>query len=103
MENQLIQFYLFVCQTYDTRSETCFQRASNNANPHFTDQELVSIWLFGHFNQKFTKRHIYDFIQDYWGSWFPNMPTYQTFSYRLNLLEQTFQTIGAELFTYLHK
>lgn len=102
MENTLIQLYLFVCQTYDTRSETCFQRASNNSNPAFTDQELVSIWFFGHFNQKFNKRQIYDFIQDYWQNWFPLLPTYQTFSYRLNLLEQTFQTVGAELFTSLH-
>ena len=103
MENQLIQFYLFVCQTYDNRSETCFQRLSNNSNPTFTDQELIAIWFLGHLNQKFNKRQIYDFIQDYWASWFPNLPTYQTFSHRLNLLEQTFQTLGAELFTYLHQ
>jgi hypothetical protein len=102
MENQLIQLYLFVCQTYDNRSETCFQRLSNNSKPVFTDQELISIWFFGHLNHKFTKRQIYDFIQDYWIDWFPKLPAYQTFSYRLNLLEPTFQTMGAELFAYLH-
>lgn len=103
MENTLIQLYLFVCQTYNTRSETCFQRTSNNSNPAFTDPELISIWFFGHLNQKFNKRQIYDFIQDYWAAWFPLLPGYQTFSYRLNLLEPTFQSIGAELFTYLHQ
>lgn len=102
MENQLIQLYLFVCQIYDTRSETCFQRASNNFKPRFTDQELVCIWFFGHLNDKFTKQQIYDLIKDYWADWFPRLPSYQTFCYRLNLLEQTFQSIGAELFAHLH-
>ena len=46
MENQLIQLYLFICQTYDTYSDTCFQRLSNNSEPRFTDQELVAIYLF---------------------------------------------------------
>lgn len=102
MENQLIQLYLFVCQIYDTRSVTCFQRASNNSKPDFTDQELVCIWFFGHLNEKFQKKQIHDFILHYWADWFPQLPSYQTFSYRLNLLEQTFQTIGAELFESLH-
>ena len=101
MENQLIELYLFICQIYDTRSSTCFQRASNNRQPKFTDQELVCIWFFGHLNEKFTKLQIYHFIENYWAQWFPQLPKYQTFSYRLNLLEQTFQSIGAELFTYL--
>lgn len=101
MENQLIELYLFICQIYDTRSDTCFQRLSNNRQPIFTDQELVCIWFFGHLNQKFNKRQIYDFIRHYWRDWFPQLPQYQTFCYRLNLLEQTFQSIGAELFDRL--
>jgi hypothetical protein len=101
MENQLIQLYLFVCQIYDTRSNTCFQRLSNNREPKFTDQELIAIWFFGHLNEKFQKKQIYNFILNYWSDWFPSLPSYQTFSYRLNLLEQTFQSIGAELFSQL--
>ncbi len=102
MENQLIELYLFVCRIYDTRSATCFQRASNNFKPAFTDQELVCIWFFGHLNEKFQKKQIYNFILNYWADWFPLLPAYQTFCYRLNLLEQTFQSIGAELFAHLH-
>ncbi len=96
MENQLIQLYLVICQIYDTRSATCFQRASNNSKPDFTDQELVCIWFFGHLNEKFQKKQIYNFILTYSAEWFPRLPAYQTFCYRLNLLEQTFQSIGAE-------
>jgi hypothetical protein len=94
MENQLIQLYLLVCPIYDTRSETCFQRLSNNSEPRFTDQELVAIYLFAHLNAKFEKKAMHRFIKQYWRHFFPRLPAYQTFVARLNLLEQTFQTIG---------
>jgi hypothetical protein len=94
MENQLIQLYLLVCHIYDTRSETCFQRLSNNSEPRFTDQELVAIYWFAHLNGKFEKKAMHRFIEQYWRHFFPRLPAYQTFNARLNLLEQTFQTIG---------
>ncbi len=94
MENTLIQIYLFVCQIYDTSSETCFQRVSNNSKPNFTDQELITIWLFAHLNEKFQKKQMRNFIKNYWLSWFPALPSYQSFVLRLNQLEPTFQTMG---------
>src|SRR5215210_3592983 len=97
MENQLIELYLLACHVYDTRSETCFQRLSNNAQPEFTDQELVAIYLFGHLQGLFEKKAIHRLIDKYWRHYFPNLPAYQTFVARLNLLEQTFQTIGGYL------
>ena len=104
MKNQLIQIYLFVCDLYSTRGRTCFQRLSNNpSQPVFTDQELITIYFFGHLNKKFNKRDIYDFIKDYWHDWFPDLPAYQTFSYRLNQLPESFQTIGQVLLEHLHR
>jgi hypothetical protein len=97
MENQLIQLYVLVCHVYDTQSETCFQRLSNNSNPRFTDQELVTIYLFGHLQGLFEKKAIHRLIDNYWREFFPNLPAYQTFVARLNQLEQTFQTIGSYL------
>jgi hypothetical protein len=101
MENQLIQIYLFVCQIYDNCSNTCFQRLSNNREPDFTDQELIAIWLFAHLNDKFQKKQMHKFIRDYWHTWFPQMPAYQTFVLRLNQLEPSFQTIGGILLNSL--
>ncbi len=97
MENALIQIYLFVCQIYDTRSKTCFQRLSNNHQPIFTDQELMTIWLFAHLNDKFQKKQMHKFIKDYWLDWFPDLPSYQTFVLRLNQLEPSFETFGQVL------
>jgi hypothetical protein len=101
MENQLIQIYLFVCHIYDTSPETCFQRLSNNRKPEFTDQELITIWLFAHLNDKFQKKQMHKFISNYWHSWFPLLPAYQTFVLRLNQLEPTFQTLGRILLDHL--
>lgn len=103
MENTLIQIYLFVCQTYDTCSATCFQRLSNNSKPDFTDQELMAIYLFAHLNQKYQKKQMHEFIKNYWHGWFPDLPAYQTFVFRLNQLEQTFQSFGQVLIESLNR
>ena len=97
MENLLIDIYLFVCRVYDTSPETCYQRLSNNREPEFTDQELVTIWLFAHLEGCFEKKKMHRLILKYWREWFPYLPSYQTFVLRLNRLEPTFQTLGAVL------
>ena len=80
------------------RQRTCFQRLSNNANPGgITDQELVTIYFFGHLHQRFEKQAMHEFIETYWFKYFPQLPAYQTFVARLNRLETTFQSLGAEL------
>ncbi len=97
MENQLIHIYLFVCHIYDSCKNTCFQRLSNNSKPDFTDEELLTIWFFAHLNGCFEKKQMHVFIKNYWSDWFPRLPAYQTFVYRLNQLEPTFQSIGGIL------
>jgi hypothetical protein len=101
MEKLLIEIYLFVCQIYDTSSITCYQRLSNNCEPEFTDQELLTIWFFAHLEGCFEKKKMHRLIGKYWCEWFPCLPSYQTFVLRLNRLEQTFQTFGAVLTSLL--
>ena len=90
MEIQLIQLYVWVCTTYDNYSVLKFQRMSNNSHPVFTDQELLTVYLFGHLQGHFQQRRIYDYIQGHWLAWFPNLPSYQAFNYRLNQLSPSF-------------
>jgi hypothetical protein len=97
MENLLIEIYLFVCRAYDTSYATCFQRLSNNREPEFTDQELITIWFFAHLEGCFEKKKMHQLMLKYWPQWFPRLPSYQTFVLRLNQLEPTFQTFGARL------
>jgi hypothetical protein len=97
MENLLIEIYLFVCHVHDTSSTTCYQRLSNNRDPEFTDQEIITIWFFAHLEGCFEKKKMHTFILNYWFDWFPRLPSYQTFVLRLNRLEPTFQSFGAVL------
>jgi hypothetical protein len=96
MENQLIQLYLLVCRFYDNQSSLKSQRLSN-FKPRFTDQELVTVYLFGHLNGLFQKKAIYRFLRNYRADWFPALPSYQAFCNRLNNLESSFQLISQEL------
>jgi len=59
MELQLIQLYLWVCLVYDKHPMLKYQRLSNNWQPTFTDQELITIYLFGHIPAEFqTKKDL---------------------------------------------
>lgn len=100
MENQLIQLYLLVCQIYDNQSSLKHQRLSN-FKPRFSDQELITIYLFGHLNGLYQKKAIHHFICNYWAQWFPCLPSYHAFNRRLNLLETAFHAIGASLLAAL--
>ncbi len=101
MDNQLIQIYLLVCHTYDNQSSLKYQRASN-FKPKFSDEEIITVYLFGQLNEKFNHRQIYDFIREYWLDWFPEMPSYQAFNRRLNLLTDNFQVLFGSLLEMLH-
>lgn len=96
MKNQVIQIYLLVCQIYDNHCSLKYQRDSN-FKPVFTDEELITVYLFGQLNEKFKHRQIHQFIQEYWLDWFPNLPSYQAFNRRLNLLGDNFQAMFAHL------
>jgi hypothetical protein len=101
---QLIELYVLVCELHDLRRSACWQRLSNNAHaPGITDQELITIYWFGHWQGRFEKKAIHALIKDYWLAYFPQLPAYQTFVARLNQLEPTFQALGAEWQARLHQ
>jgi hypothetical protein len=96
MKNQLIQIYLLVCQIYDNHSSLKYQRTSN-FKPVFSDEEIITVYLFGQLNEKFNHRQIHAFIGEYWFDWFPALPSYQAFNRRLNLLTDNFHLLFAYL------
>jgi len=96
---QLTELYCAVCHYYDNTIAAENQRLSNNFRPKFTDEECISIYLFGIAEGKFELKAIYRFIKDYWAEWFPALPSYQKFSKRVNMLSGAFQTLCALLIT----
>ena len=101
MEHQLIQLYVWVCLLYDKHSVLKLQRLSNNCQPAFTDQELVTVYLFGHLQGHFSQRRIYDYLCGHWLAWFPLLPSYQAFNHRLNDLSPSFAFLLQDLLAAL--
>ncbi len=93
LQLQLIALYDYVCRHYATHPALHFQRQSNNHCPNFTDQELMTIYLFGLFKQRLTLRQTYDYIVDHWADWFPQLPSYQAVNNRLNAIGWHFESL----------
>ena len=102
METKLIALYLLICHLYDTQPVLKQQRLSNNHQPLFTDEELLTTYMFGHLQGQTTGRRIHDYIHNHWREWFPALPTYQAFNRRLNELTPAFELLVEELLTSTH-
>ena len=92
MQLQLIELYLLVCHLYDTQAVLQHQRL-RSVKPQFSDQELVTIYLFAHLQGFFTMRQSYNYIRHQWREWFPHLPSYQAVNHRLNSLAPAFELL----------
>ena len=97
METKLIELYLRICRLYDNQPVLKQQRLSNNHQPLFSDEELLTMYLFGHLQGLTTQRRIYDYMCNHWREWFPALPAYQTVNCRLNELVPAFELLIEEL------
>ncbi len=97
METKLIELYLLICRLYATQPVLKQQRLSNNHQPLFSDEELLTMYIFGHLQGHTTGRCIYDYIQHHWREWFPAMSAYQAFNRRLNELAPAFEMLIEQL------
>ena len=89
---------MYICDLYDQELKYYCQRYSNNSNPTFTDQEIMTTYLFaGHCQKYFQIRDIHGFASEYLSSWFPKLPSYQTFNLRLNRLGEAFRVLSGRL------
>ena len=95
METKLIELYLLICDFYDKQSVLKQQRLSN-FKPLFTDQELLTMYVFGHLQGFTTQRLIYNYFAGHWREWFPALPTYQAFNRRLHHLTAAFELLIEE-------
>ena len=84
---KLISLYMYICDVYNNSLKPYCQRFSNNSAPVFTDEEVITVYLFcGCYQRYFSIKEIHTFAKEYLLSWFPKLPSYQTFNLRLNML-----------------
>jgi len=98
--NKLVSMYLSISDLYEKELKFTCQRFSNNANPEFTDVEVLTIYLFcKREEQKSKKIDMHKFIKNYYLSWFPKIPEYKQFNHRLNMLGSALEYLSKHLLT----
>ena len=85
---RLIGLYSFIHECYTTELQWYCQRFSTNGlKGDFTDVEVLTCYFFAIMEeQKYQVKQIHSYIHKYWHNWFPDLPSYQAFNYRLNRL-----------------
>jgi hypothetical protein len=89
-EWELINVYLYICQQYKNHMLNECQRMSNNSEPEFSDEEVISVYLFGIIEKQWTIKDIYDYTRKHLWAWFPKLPSYVAYVNRLNQLCEAF-------------
>lgn len=83
-QEQLITAYLYVCKHYDQNLWVYCQRMSNHADPSFSDEEVIALYLFGIMDKNQEIKQIYKYADRHLRGWFPKLPSYVAFVQRLN-------------------
>ena len=98
-QTNIINLYCAVCDNSST-IESVVQRQSNNFRPQFSDEECITVYLWGISQRRFEQKTIYEYTRNHLREWFPKLPSYQAFSDRLNKLASAFQAL-AEHWLYI--
>lgn len=84
---RLVQICFFVCEQYENNLKYLCERFSNNNEPEFTNQQVMTIYLFSmSVERHFQVKEIYIFAKDYLNDWFLKLLSYATYSERINRL-----------------
>ncbi len=89
-QEQLITVYLYVCEHYKENLWTYCQRMSNHADLSFSDEEVITLYLFGIMDKHREIKQIYKFADRHMRCWFPKLPSYVAFVQRLNRMSGVF-------------
>ncbi len=98
--NQLIQLYFYLCQVYEEELQWhCKRYTKNGKTPLFTDQEVLTVYLFGlcYCRMKDLKG-CYEHMRCYYLDWFPDLPSYQAFVNRLNRMSSVFCPLAQRVY-----
>jgi hypothetical protein len=96
-QSQLITVYLTTCKFFSQLSPYIFLKISPNSNPSFTDEEAISIYIFGILQNLKSLKSIHRFAKNFLSNWFPKLPSYEGFLYRINNLDKVFPELSKNL------
>jgi len=95
---KLVEIYIYLCDTYEKELKFSCKRFSNNSEPEFTDQEIMTVYLYCMSQEQRNKiKHIHSFANEYLRSWFPKLPSYAAFNNRINRLSEALRLLTTNL------
>lgn len=96
-ESTLVALYLKICKEYESHIWVKCQRFTNGGYKKFSDEEVMSIYIFGILRGHRNIKSIHRYAQDHLRCYFPHLPSYQGFVHRLNRLPGAFQDFASTL------
>ena len=100
---RLIFVFLFIDETFKKNLQFYAQRMSNNSSPDFTDEEVITIFLWGIMQHRTTIKDIYNYTNNHLLEWFHYLPSYEAYVMRLNRLQDVFIPLIYEVQKYFPK
>ena len=92
-EVNLISLYLYICKAYDEKLWLSSQRLSNGGYKRFTDEEVMTLYLFGHLVGHRTIKSIHHYGRAHLMNYFPHLPGYAAYVHRINRLAGAFNDL----------
>lgn len=100
-ELRLIALYFWVCDCYEQGAGYHAQRMNKNTKNFvldFTDQEAITVYLFGLLRKYTEVKDIHTYAKDHLPDWFPMLPSYEKFNNRLNFLNPVLACLAQKAF-----
>ena len=92
-EVELISLYLFVCKHYENELSNYCMRMTNYANLKFSDEEAITLYLYGVIEGYRTIQEIHRYANKHLKGYFPKLPGYKAFDRRINQLHDVFSPL----------
>ena len=109
-KENLIKLYFYICEDKAVQYYLQGLRMSNNYQPEFTDEEVMTVYLFGILERCSKVKQIYEFTKNHLADWFPLLPSYEAYNNRLNKLPGCFELLvrslnlkGLEQLSFTHE
>jgi len=110
-QGKLIALYLFICNEYKKHLWVYCERMTNHADLSFSDEEVITIFLYGVMNKRRELKEIYQEAERYLKPWFPKLPSYVAFVQRINrvcdvfvpLIESLQSNLPADIYFETHQ
>ena len=96
-QEQLIGLFCYVSQQYRSGLWVEAERFSPNDTPRFSDEEVLTVYLFGLWQHLTTLAAIHAYTRAHLAAWFPHLPSYGGFVQRLNRLHALLAALDEQL------